>query len=142
MMRIKLRAAAWAAREAPTAATADAKARQSSKIRELRIALRGAGVIRLDEQPRALGLPRSTTWKILKRDKASGLSAMVINWMLSAPRLPPIVRTKILEYVREKTDGVYGHGKRQLLKFSTGIGHPNPTRERGLPLRANGRGPT
>jgi hypothetical protein len=106
------------------------------------MALRGAGLIRLDEQARALGLPRSTTWKILKRDKASGLSAMVINRMLSAPRLPPIVRTKILEYVREKTDGVYGHGKRQLLKFSAGIGHPNSTRQRGLPFRANRRGPT
>ena len=41
----------------------------------------------------------------------SGLSVMVISRMLSAPRLPPVVRTKILEYVREKTDGVYGHGK-------------------------------
>src|SRR5215471_7382796 len=108
-MRIKLRATPLAPRQ--VAAIGEAKARQSSKIRELRIALRNAGLIGLDEQARALCLPRSTTWKILKGDhKASGLSAMVISRMLSAPRLPPVVRTKILEYVREKTDGLYGHG--------------------------------
>ena len=107
--------------DAMTAAVSEAKARQSNKIRELRLALRRAGLIGLDEQAQALGLPRSTTWKILKRDKASGLSAMVINPMLSAPRLPPVVRTKILEYVREKADGLYGHGKRELLRFSARI---------------------
>src|SRR6516162_10419778 len=132
-MRIKLRATALAPRQESIAAVAEAKARQSSKIRELRIALRSAGLIGLDEQAKALGLPRSTTWKILKGDhKTSGLSAMVISRMLSAPTLPPVVRTKILEYVREKTDGFYGHGKRQLIKFSAGIGHANSTRQRGL----------
>ena len=114
-MRIKLRTTAVAPRQAMTAAISEAKARQLSKIRELRLALRRAGLIGLDEQAQALGLPRSTTWKILKGGhKASGLSAMVINPMLSAPRLPPVVRTKILEYVREKADGLYGHGKREL----------------------------
>src|SRR6516165_11791903 len=118
-MRVKWRATALAPRQAATAAVAEAKARQSSKIRELRIALRSAGLIGLDEQARALGLPRSTTWKILKADhKASGLSAMIISRMLSAPRLPPVVRTKILEYVREKTEGLYGHGKREVLRFA------------------------
>ena len=124
-MRIKLHGTALAPRQALTDAIAEAKVRQSSKIRELRIALRRAGLIGLDEQARALGLPRSTTWKILKADhKASGLSAMVISRMLSAPSLPPVVRTKILEYVREKTDGLYGHGKRELLLFSARIGIP------------------
>jgi hypothetical protein len=103
-MRINLRTTALA-----PPAIAEAKARQSSKIRELRIALRSAGLIGLDEQARALALPRSTTWKILKGDhKASGLSAMVISRMLSAPSLPPVVRTKILEYVREKPTGFTG----------------------------------
>ena len=65
--------------DAMTAAVSEAKARQSNKIRELRLALRRAGLIGLDEQAQALGLPRSTTWKILKGGhKASGLSAMVI----------------------------------------------------------------
>src|SRR6516165_10644126 len=126
-MRIKLRTSALTPRQAMTAAVSEAKARQSSRIRELRLVLRRAGLIGLDEQAQALGLPRSTTWKILKGDhKASGLSAMVISRMLSEPRLPPIVRTKILEYVREKTDGLYGHGKRELLIFSARIGIPKP----------------
>jgi hypothetical protein len=127
-MRIKLRITALAPRQPPVA-VAEAKARQSSKIRELRIALRNAGLIGLDDQARALGLPRSTTWKILKGDhKASGLSAMVVSRMLSEPRLPPIVRTKILEYVREKSEGLYGHGKRELLRFSARILYVNAAR--------------
>ena len=125
-MPIKLRTTALTPREAMTAAVAEAKARQLSKIRELRLALRRAGLIGLDEQAQALGLPRSTTWKILKGGhKASGLSAMVISRMLSEPRLPPVVRTKILEYVREKADGLYGHGKRELLRFSARIRYAN-----------------
>src|SRR5262249_40429319 len=89
--------------QAATVGIAEAKARQSSKIRELRIALRSAGLITLEEQARALGLSRSTTWKLLKADhKASGISARVISQILYAPSLPPLVRTTILEYVREK----------------------------------------
>jgi hypothetical protein len=65
-------------------------------------------------------------WKILKGDrKGSGLSAMVISRMLSAPTLPPVVRAKILEYVREKTNGLYGHGKRELLIFSARVLYAN-----------------
>jgi len=125
-MPIKLRTTALTPRQAMTAAAAEAKARQLSKIRELRLALRRAGLIGLDEQAQALGLPRSTTWKILKGGhKASGLSAMVVSRMLSEPRLPPVVRTKILEYVREKADGLYGHGKRELLRFSARIRYVN-----------------
>ena len=125
-MPIKLRTTALTPRQAMTAAVSEAKARQLSKIRELRLALRRAGLIGLDEQAQALGLPRSTTWKILKSGhKASGLSAMVISRMLSEPRLPPVVRTKILEYVREKADGLYGHGKRELLRFSARIRYAN-----------------
>jgi hypothetical protein len=126
-MRINLRTTASSPRQAPAGPLAQAKARQAIKIRELRIALRSAGLIGLDAQARALGLPRSTTWKILKGDhKASGLSAMVISRMLSAPSLPPVVRAKILEYVQQKTDGLYGHGKRQLLRFSARILYANP----------------
>jgi predicted DNA-binding transcriptional regulator AlpA len=117
-------------RQAPTAAILEAKARQSSKIREFGTALRRAGLIRLDEQARALGLSRSTTWRILKGDRrASGLSATVISRMLSAPSLPPVVRAKILEYVQEKTGGSYGHGKRQLLEFSAQIRYAKSARD-------------
>ena len=130
-MPIKLRTTALTPRQAMTAAVAEAKARQLSKIRELRLALRRAGLIGLDEQAQALGLPRSTTWKILKGGhKASGLSAMVISRMLSEPRLPPVVRTKILEYVREKADGLYGHGKGELLRFSARIRYINAAQDR------------
>ena len=102
----------------PAPAIAEAKARQSSKIRELKSALQSAGLIALDEQARALGLCRSTTWQILRGEhKTSGLSATIVNRMLSAPRLPPIVRQKILEYVAERANGLYGHSKTQADRF-------------------------
>ena len=94
------------------------KARQSSKIRELGDTLVTAGFVMLDEQAQALGLCRSTTWTILKGNhKTSGLSATVINRMLAAPQLPPLVRLKILEYIEEKAAGLYGHRKTPLRRF-------------------------
>ena len=70
-------------RESSTAAITEAKARQSRKIRELRTALRGAGLIRLDDQARALGLPRSTTWKILKGDHTASVNAALASSRVS-----------------------------------------------------------
>jgi len=97
---------------------AQMKALQSAKIRELGYALAMAGILTLDKQAEALGLCRSTAWTILKGDhKASGLSATTINRMLKAPRLPPFVRAKVLEYVEEKATGRYGHGKMLRHKF-------------------------
>lgn len=97
---------------------ADAKARQSAKIRQLGEALVAAGYRRLDEQAKALGLPRSTTWTILKTNhKNSGLSAAVINRMLAAPDLPPRVRLKIVEYIEDKSAGLYGDGKSRVQRF-------------------------
>src|SRR5712691_9373236 len=88
---------------------AHTKERQSSKIKELGDALLFAGFVSLDAQAKALGLPRSTTWSILKgHHKASGLSAAIINRMLTAPHLPRLARTKILEYVEEKAAGSFG----------------------------------
>src|SRR5215831_8497066 len=125
-MPIKLRTTALTPRQAMTATVSEAKVRQLSKIRELRLALRRAGLIGLDEQAQALGLPRSTTWKIFKGcHKASGLSAIVISRMLSEPKFPQAVRTKILEYVREKAAGLYGYGKLELLRFSARIRYAN-----------------
>jgi len=101
------------------APTARMKARQSSKIRELAEAVKSAGFLTLDEQAKALGLFRSTAWTIRKAShKASGLSASIINRMLAAPELPPLARTKILEYVEEKTTGLYGGGRRRRRKFA------------------------
>ena len=88
----------------------DLKARQAAKVREIGEALVTAGYDNLDAQAAALGLSRSTTWTIIRgTDKSSGLSAAVLNRMLSAPVLHPHVRRKILEYVLEKSAGLYGN---------------------------------
>lgn len=93
--------------------------RQSAKIREVGEALAAAGYLCLDEQARVLGLPRSTTWTLLRANhKTSGLTARVINRMLAQPQLPALVRSKILEYVAEKSQGTYGHNQLQLRRFA------------------------
>ena len=95
------------------------KARQASKIREIGDALIALGYLVLDEQAKALGLARSTAWTILQANhKSSGLSATVINRMLTVPQLPPLVRAIILEYIDEKVAGLYGHSKLQLRRFT------------------------
>lgn len=112
----------------PAMTFADPKARQSAKIRQLGDALVAAGYRRLDEQAGALGLPRSTTWTILKANhKNSGLSVAVINRMLSSPDLPPRVKLKISEYIEEKRAGLYGDGKVRVQRFSDRIA-TRPTR--------------
>jgi hypothetical protein len=94
------------------------KARQSSKISELAEALEAAGFLTLDEQAKALGLPRSTAWTIRRGShKATGLSASIINRMLAAPMLPLLVRARILEYVQEKAAGLYGGSRIQCRRF-------------------------
>jgi hypothetical protein len=96
------------------------KERQSDKIRQLRDGLAAAGFVTLDEQAKALGLCRSTTWTLLKGNhKGSGLSATTIDHILLAPQLPSVVRAKILEYVEEKAAGSYGHSKEQRSRFIT-----------------------
>ena len=98
------------------------KIRQSCKIRELGDALVSEGFLTLDQQADALGLCRSTAWTILRADhKSSGLSAAIISRMLAAPRLPPLVRATILEYVEEKLAGSYGHSKEPLRRFTAGL---------------------
>src|SRR5262245_13061906 len=96
------------------------KARQCSKIRELGQALVSAGFRTLGEQAEVLGLSRSTTWTILKaQHKSSGLSAGVINRMLASRQLPPLVRSVIVEYSKEKTAGFYGGTTAQRRKFGS-----------------------
>ncbi len=94
------------------------KARQAVKIRELGKALIAAGYVHLDEQALVLGLSRSTTWTILHvNHKNSGLSAAVIRKMLAQRELPAPVRRTILEYVEEKSAGMYGHKPMQVRRF-------------------------
>ena len=110
-------------RQLEPATIAEAKAKQSIKIREFEVALRRAGLIALDEQARALGLSRTTTWKILRGNRRSSEpSAATINRILCAPRLPLTARIKILEYIQERVSGAYGHSKSQLRRFSIRIG--------------------
>ena len=98
------------------------KSCQSNKIRELGAALVREGFLTLDEQAEVLGLCRSTTWTILQANhKASGLSASVINRMLASPALPPSARATIIEYVQEKIAGRYGHGQKQIRRFSASL---------------------
>ena len=95
------------------------KARQRSKIAEIRAALVEAGLVALDEQAATLGLSRSTAWSILKPShKSSGLSARTISRILRSPRLPGRVRQRILEYTQEKIEGVYGHTERRRREFA------------------------
>jgi hypothetical protein len=99
---------------------ADAKARQSSKIREIGEALITAGFVSLDAQAKALGLPRSTAWTILSVEhKSTGISAKIISRMLNSERLPPLVRAKIMEYAEEKATGIYGGTKTQHRRFAS-----------------------
>ncbi len=97
---------------------AEMKARQSAKIRELGQALIDAGLRTLDAQADALGLPRSTAWTIVKTcHKTSGLSAGSIERMLGS-KLPPRARATIVEYVEEKSFGLYGGSRRQQQRFA------------------------
>src|SRR5437762_2811307 len=95
------------------------KAHHSFTIQKIGDALVKEGLVTLDQQAQALGLSRSTTWYILRANhKKSGLSAAILNRMLKAPRLPGSVRARVLEYVEEKSAGLYGHNKLQQRRFA------------------------
>ena len=97
---------------------AELKARQALKLQEIRSALEAAGCKGLDAQAEMLGVPRSTAWTILSGvHKGSGLSAGVAACILRSPNLAPCVRTKVLEYIVEKSSGEYGGSKHRLHKF-------------------------
>ena len=101
----------------------DLKARQAAKVREIGEALCAAGYDSLDAQAAVLGLSRSTTWTIIKgTHKGSGLSAALLNRMLSAPDLHPLVRQKILEYIEEKYARRYGSTKDCQRRFNQRLG--------------------
>jgi hypothetical protein len=96
----------------------DMKSLQSDKIKELGDALIASGLASLDQQAEALGLSRSTAWTVLNaRHKASGLSASVVNQMLMATQLPPLVRAKLFEYIEEKIARTFGHSALQVRRF-------------------------
>jgi hypothetical protein len=98
-------------RKPPTDSLLKAKARQASKLAEIREALVMAGYCTTAEQAVALGVNRSTAWALLNRDKRAGPSAGLLKRILASPKLPPAARLAITEYVNEKIAGLYGHGK-------------------------------
>ena len=98
---------------------AEMKARQISKLRQLADALISAGFASPGEQAKVLGLSRSTTWTILGANhKGSGLSVGIANRILAAPRLPPRVRSILVEYAAEKAAGLYGGSMAQRRRFA------------------------
>ena len=105
------------------------KARQASKIKEIGETLMDLGFMTLDQQSKTLGLSRSTTWTVLKAPhKGSGLSARVINQMLSSPHLPPAVRERIASYLEDRLAGKHGHTKMQLNRFARQLeNNPRPS---------------
>jgi hypothetical protein len=107
-----------AAQQGATPKHAHMKARQAVKIKEIRDTLIAEGLLSLASQAKALDLSRSTTWAVLQAaHKSSGLSGAVIKRMLASPYLPSTVRAKILQYVHEKSAGLYGHSRRSLHVF-------------------------
>jgi hypothetical protein len=95
------------------------KSLQADKIKEIGQALVLSGLVTLDQQANALGISRSTAWTILNaKHKTSGLSAIVINQILMAPQLPPLVRAKLFDYIEDKIAGAYGHSPQQVRRFA------------------------
>ena len=91
---------------------------QQKKIRQIGEALVESGLATLDQQAHALNLPRSTAWTGLKANhKASGLSVAVIGRILSSSHLPPPARIKVLEYISEKSRGLYGDKESRARRF-------------------------
>jgi hypothetical protein len=86
-----------------------AKAKQVSKLAEIRQALIAAGCDTTAKQAAALGVSRPTAWVVLNRDKRTGPSSIVIKRILSSPNLPWAARRKVEEYIEEKIAGLYGH---------------------------------
>jgi len=102
---------------------AEMKARQLLKIKELKEALIASGFLTLDQQAKALGLARSTTWTVLGgKHKNSGLSVATINCIVNNPKLSSTVRKKLLVYIKGKSAGFYGHSKTQRRKFVARLG--------------------
>lgn len=100
------------------------KARQASKLTEIREALINAGCNSTDKQAAAMGVRRSTAWAVLNRNKRVGPSANIIKRILSSPKLPPVARRKVEEFVEERISGLYGHSARSHDHFRAS---PQPT---------------
>ena len=73
---------------------------RKTKIHDITDALISCGYTSLDEQAKALGLNRSTTWTIIKeKHKVGRLSAKTVERIITNPETPPRVRAALKEYV-------------------------------------------
>jgi hypothetical protein len=101
------------------------------KLREIAQCLVRCGFLTIDSQAKALGVPRSTAWTIFSaQHKVSGLSPRLIKQILASSDLPKEVRSKIIEYVRDKASGKFGCNSIRLRRFRTRVA------ELGIPLPA------
>jgi len=94
-----------------------AKARQISKLTEIRAALVAAGCDTTAKQAAVFRLRRSTTWALLNQATRAGPTANTIKRILSSPGLPLRARLKFEEYVAEKIGGLYGHSEARKRAF-------------------------
>ena len=78
-------------------------ARRTIPVQHIAAALVGAGYTSLDEQARALGIHRATTWTIMRnKHKLGYLNAKTTERMLANPELPQCIRDVIHRYVAER----------------------------------------
>jgi hypothetical protein len=85
----------------------DARRNFAVGTRQIKEALIASGYTKLDQQAKALGIHRSTTWTIIKtKHKRDRLSTKTIKRILANPELPPSVRSIIQQYMTERSDAL------------------------------------
>lgn len=79
----------------------------SVQIQDITAALVESGYTSLDQQAKALGLRRSTTWTIIRtKHKLGRLSAKTITRILENPETPTSVRAIVEQYLDERPGAV------------------------------------
>jgi plasmid maintenance system antidote protein VapI len=76
---------------------------RKNAIEAIAEALNSSGHRSLDQQARALGLPRSTVWTIIKnKHKVGRLSKKTANRILTNAETPPAIRAVVQRYLADK----------------------------------------
>ena len=76
---------------------------RKNAIEDIAEALKSSGHKSLDQQARALGLPRSTVWTIMRnKHKLGRLSKKTANRILTNTETPPAVRVAVKRYLADK----------------------------------------
>jgi len=84
---------------------------RKNKIQDVIEALASSGYTSLDDQARALGLPRATVWTIREsKHKLGRLSAKTIDRIIANPNTPPVVLDAMQEYVLEMLGTSFDRG--------------------------------